>query len=201
MQSSWNRNETWFRSNLLYRIMKETLIDWWTSSFHFLWNITSYLWWLKRHYFKIHFFHTLSFLCSTKFRLLWEGPPSIDPRKPYLTFCDQVAARVRANPMAADGSAMVELRRFCAGCDCEVTVVSWRMLAKMFRHVVKNMLQDWILKTCLVQLSLSWPFTSRVHNTLPVVVGHRSHWTKDGGPQILPLNFKWSDSFHDSINY
>eukprot|EP00438_Fugacium_kawagutii_P008064 Skav219572 [mRNA] locus=scaffold3203:48933:53025:+ [translate_table: standard] len=38
-------------------------------------------------------------------------------RKPYLTFCDQVAARVRANPMAADGSAMVELRRFCAGCD------------------------------------------------------------------------------------
>eukprot|EP00435_Cladocopium_sp_Y103_P046156 s877_g13.t1 len=46
--------------------------------------------------------------------------------KPYLTFCDQVAKRVRANPAEADGTAMVELRRFCAGLENYLDGVSRR---------------------------------------------------------------------------
>ncbi|CAK9075650.1 Uncharacterized protein SCF082_LOCUS36615 [Durusdinium trenchii] len=35
--------------------------------------------------------------------------------KPYLHFCQQIAERVRARPHEANSSAMIELRRFCAG--------------------------------------------------------------------------------------
>ena len=57
----------------------------------------------------------------------------MDLRKPYLTFCDQVAKRVRANPAEADGTAMVELRRFCAGRDpqsLKSTILDWKLPPK-----------------------------------------------------------------------
>lgn len=36
-------------------------------------------------------------------------------RKPYLHFCQQLAERLRVQPEVKDGSAMVDLRRFCGG--------------------------------------------------------------------------------------
>jgi hypothetical protein len=65
----------------------------------------------------------------------------MDLRKPYLTFCDQVAKRVRANPAEADGTAMVELRRFCAGRDpqsLKSTILDWKLPPKMDMYLAKK---------------------------------------------------------------
>ena len=63
-------------------------------------------------------------------------------RKPYLAFCDQLAKRVRANPAEADGTAMVELRRFCAGRDPQslksTTTLDWKLPPKMEMYLAKK---------------------------------------------------------------